>query len=425
MSLPRVLLVYHFFHPDEVVSARLFTDLALGLRARGWDVTALTSARAWDAPSRRYPAREVWEGIAIERVSRPPWDQGSAAQRLLNSAWMISAWLAHLVRLRRFDAIVLGSDPAFAPALFLPVRRVCPNVVLAHWCYDVYPDAIAADRGGPLVQLLMPLARALMAASYGSCDAIVDIGPRMRERLSLRPTLAVRETLVPWALTVPTHAPRPPDTAIREHLFGKAALTLLYSGTLGRAHDFTPFLALARECRISNGEAIAFCLCGRGNGFENVRRSLRSDDTNVRLFPFTGEAELERRLESADIHLLSIRDEWSGVVVPSKFFGALAVGRPVLYSGPPDSDVAHWIRELNVGWELTAMGLSGVIRLLREMAVSRNELAMAQRRARAAYDQHFGKELIIDRWDSLLRGILARRRVHTRRGGRSAFAETR
>ena len=50
MLRPRVLLAQHFFHPDDVVSARLFTDLGVGLSERGWDVTALASNRSWADP---------------------------------------------------------------------------------------------------------------------------------------------------------------------------------------------------------------------------------------------------------------------------------------------------------------------------------------------------------------------------------------
>jgi colanic acid biosynthesis glycosyl transferase WcaI len=406
---PRVLLVYHFFHPDEVVSARLFSDLGAGLVRRGWDVTALTSERSWGQPGHRYSPRESWQGVEIRRASRPAWDQSRPAQRLLNSAWMMGSWLASARSLSPFDAVVLGSDPAFAALMFLPLRRMWPSAVLTHWCYDVYPDAIAADGSAPLTRWLVPAARALMETAYGQCDAIVDLGPRMRARLAPRDARIVRETLVPWALTVPPVAPRPPAPAVREQLFGTADLGLLYSGTLGRAHDFRPFLQLARASRGRYGDRVAFSFAGRGQGVADLLRSLEPSDTNVRISPFSAESELLDRLESADVHLLSLRDDWSGIVVPSKFFGSLAVGRPILYAGPADSDIAHWIRTLNVGWDAAALGSNRTLDLLDRLLSSPADLKAAQARARAAYDAHFGKDVVIDRWDSLLRRLIAAR----------------
>ena len=413
----RALIAYHFFHPDDVVSARLFSDLAVGLGARGWDVTALTSVRSWSAPRESYAQHETWQGVRIERVGRPSWDQRKPAERLLNSAWLLAAWLARSRSLGPFDAVVLGSDPAFAPLLFLPLARIWPSTVLAHWCFDVYPEVIGADGGARRARPLIPVARAMMGAAYRRCDVVVDLGPRMRERLSEYSTSALRETLVPWALVEPAGASDAGDPEIRRQLFGEARLGLLYSGTLGRAHDVSAFVALARLCRARSGTRIAFAFSSRGHGVGELRRSLRSEDHNIRIVPFSSESELGDRLSCADIHLLSLRQEWSGLVVPSKFFGALAVGRPVLYSGPPDSDVARLIRDLNVGWTLQGPDSVAMALLLEQLAGSRTELEEAQSRARTAYDTNFRKDVTIGRWDALLRRL-----VQGRRGGGSTRA---
>jgi len=69
--MPRLLVCYHFFHPDDVVSARMFSDLAAEQVRRGWDVTALACNRAWSNPRARLPASEEWNGVHIRRVSSP------------------------------------------------------------------------------------------------------------------------------------------------------------------------------------------------------------------------------------------------------------------------------------------------------------------------------------------------------------------
>jgi colanic acid biosynthesis glycosyl transferase WcaI len=294
--------------------------------------------------------------------------------------------------------------------LFVPLRHMWPRTVLAHWCFDVYPEVIAADSGAGGPRALVPMARAMMAAAYGRCDAVVDLGPRMRERLGEYSTLAERQTLVPWALTEPAATSSNADPATRRQLFGEAALGLLYSGTLGRAHDFGAFLKLARACRIRHGDLVALCFCTRGHGLDELQRSLRPEDSNIRVLSFSTEDELQTRLLSADVHLLSLRQNWSGLVVPSKFFGALAAGRPVLYCGPIDSDIDRWIRQFGVGWNMQSSDGVDIVRLLEQLARSPGELQAAQRRARATYHAHFRKDLTLDRWDALLRTLVARRR---------------
>jgi glycosyltransferase involved in cell wall biosynthesis len=407
MPRSRVLLVHHFFHPDDVVSARLFTDLALGLSARGWDVTALTSDRSWSNPQLRHPPNDRLDGVLVERVHRPPWDQSKPSTRLANSAWMLAAWTQRMTRMPPADVVLVGSDPAFAPVALIAWRRLWPHAAMVHWCYDVYPEAIVADGAGAVVRAMAPLARRLMGNGYRRCDALVDLGPGMRRRLEMYDTAAMRATIPPWALVEPSDAPRPPNEAVRRELFGEARLAILYSGTLGRAHDFRTLLDLARACRRRAGGGIAFCFSGRGHRMPELAASLRPDDTNVRIAPFCSEDALAARLEAADIHALSLQPAWGGLVVPSKFFGSLAVGRPVLYAGPRGSDIGDWITSLNVGYAVSPATIDSTADALNHLAESPETLSALQRRARQAYDAEFCRTLGITRWDGILRSLIA------------------
>ena len=199
--MPRLLLYYHFFHPDDVVSARHFGDLAEEQQRRGWQVTVLTSNRSCRQRGRAYAPYETWRGVEIHRVFRPDWDQSRPIPRLLNSAWMMAAWFSRTLTLGPFDAIVVGSDPAFSPALALALRLAYPRATIAHWCFDLYPEAIDAEGGNGLAaRALAPVARGLMRRSYRAYDALVDLGPRMQARLGAYGSRAVQATLVPWAL---------------------------------------------------------------------------------------------------------------------------------------------------------------------------------------------------------------------------------
>ena len=406
--MPRLLLYYHFFHPDDVVSARHFGDLADEQRRRGWEVTVLTSNRSCRQHGRSFAPRETWNGIEIHRVFRPDWDQSKPLPRLLNSAWMIVGWFLRTLGLGHFDAVIVGSDPAFSPALALALRMVYPRAALVHWCFDLYPEAIEAEGGSAATRSLAPVARRLMALSYRAYDALVDLGPRMQERLAAYQSGAVQETLVPWALAEGEQAAAP-DPAVRAELFGRARLGLLYSGNIGRAHEFEAFLRLARVCRERSGDAISFCFSARGFREAELRRSVTPSDTNVRLVPFADEDGLLPRLQAADLHLLSLRPEWAGIVVPSKFFGSLAAGRPVLYAGPADSEVAVWVARHDVGLSIADDDVDAAANRLHALLDDPTAVARWQANALAVYERDFSKRAVNDRWDQLLRRLVSRR----------------
>ncbi|HEY4393393.1 MAG TPA: glycosyltransferase family 4 protein [Polyangia bacterium] len=406
--MPRLLLAYHFFHPDDVVSARIFSDFAVEQQRRGWEVSVVTSNRSCFDPARTYPPFEDWNGIQIHRVFRPPWTQARPFQRLGNSGWMTAAWLYQIARLGSFDAVVVGSDPAFCASLGRGLRRLLPGAALVHWCFDVYPEAIAAEGGNAAVRALVPIARRLMKWSYGAYDELVDIGPRMRERLAEYGPEAQR-TAVPWALAEPP-GPALAEPRARATLYPRAKLALLYSGTMGRAHDHRAFLALARACRGRSGDEVGFCFSSRGNRQDELRAAVTPADSNVTFVPFADEQALEDRLGAADLHLVSLQPEWAGIVVPSKFFGSLAVGRPVLYAGPGDSEIARWVAEYDVGLTLHGdAALGPIVDRLHGLIADPAALARWQANAFAVYQRAFSKKVINDGWDQALRGLIARR----------------
>jgi colanic acid biosynthesis glycosyl transferase WcaI len=413
--VPRLLLTYHFFHPDDVAGARQFAELAEEQVRRGWDVTVVTSNRSWRDPTVRYPAHERWNGVEIHRVFRPPWEQARPLGRLGNSAWLIPGFFLRALRLGRFDAIVIGSDPAFAPLMALGLRAAFPSTPIVHWCFDLYPEAIAAEGSGRARALAVGAARALMRLAYRRHDQLVDLGPAMGRRLARYEAGPAQETLVPWAHAEPGRA-APADPEARAALFPRARLGLLYSGTLGRAHDYASFLALARACRARSGDAIGVCFSARGHRAEELRRAVGPDDTNVSFAPFADAGALEGRLQAADLHLLSLKPEWAGIVVPSKFFGSLAVGRPVIYAGPADSEIAGWIAAHDVGLHLTPDSLASVVDRLHALLADPQALAAWQAHAVAAYERQFSKRVVNDRWDALLRGLVARRRTGSSTG---------
>jgi glycosyltransferase involved in cell wall biosynthesis len=403
---PSAIVLYHFFYPDDVVSARHFSDLSEELGNRGWKVTALTSNRFC-----RYPKREIgqrkedWKGVQVVRVPRPAWNQAHDIPRMANSLWVMGAWLLKLMALPKADVMIVGSDPQFSQFLFPLIKWLKRAKVIAFWCYDLYPEAILANGASAPVRWAARRLKGFMKMAYQSVDLIADLGPCMRRRLDLYSPKAGRATLTPWALVEPSQI-HPPDPETRDQLFGReAALTLLYSGNLGKAHDFSLFLRLAR--RVSQlHPGIVFCFACRGNREKELKASIQPNDLNIRLAPFADESDLEKRLNSADIHLLSLQQEWEGIVLPSKFFGSLAVGKPVLYAGPKDSSIARWVADLNAGLLLTADNLEEVARKLVAMADNRRQIQKWQEKALRAYQLNFSKKKVMDKWDTILKGLL-------------------
>ena len=387
----RVLLIYHFFWPDTVISARLFSDLAEDLAKAGHEVTVYTSNRCIRKEG-ELPESEEWRGVRIRRFARPDFRQGSNVGRVLNSLILQRKWLkAFKAQRQEFDVVIVGTDPQFCWLMFPAMRRLAPRARLIHWVFDLYPEALAAT-GSPLMRLASWLLRPLAKRAYGRVDVMADIGSCMRKRLREYGHHAEELTVTPWALEEPEEI-APINWEMRKKLFGDAKLCLLYSGTVGHAHDITPFIELARKCR-QLGLSVGFCFAGYGNRFEEQTAQITDEDSNITIAGFASEEELSARLASADFHLISLREGWEGIVVPSKFFASLAIGRPVLYAGPKESCIVEWIHKYK-------LGIIADDRLMESLAESLNHqtnLEWFKKNAHSTYNTCFSRRAQRENW---------------------------
>jgi colanic acid biosynthesis glycosyl transferase WcaI len=405
----RLILLYHFFHPDDVISARLFTEIGEVAAKQGWQVIAMPSVRSCHDGAARLPARESSNGIDIRRVWRPAWRQSSNRGRLGNTLFMLFFWAWRALTTGRHpnECVVIGTDPPLGILAAIPWRLFRPRCRIVHWCHDLYPQAAVAEGMFQPNSMIVRGLNTLLRIAYRRCDVVADLGPCMRDLIdsAIQGSTAQRETrsgrfphlitLTPWSLVEPgSILESEPDT--RRELFGDATLGLLYSGNLGRAHQFRPFLDLARQL---NGKSVGFCYAGRGPRMDELQQSISSEDTNIRFAGFASEEQLTVRLSAADVHMVSLQPNWAGAVVPSKFFGALAVGRPVLYAGSSDSAIAKWIFEHQVGWVLDdPASIPAVADQLKNLSIDPNRLAKLRKHCFEVYHREFSKAVQMERW---------------------------
>jgi colanic acid biosynthesis glycosyl transferase WcaI len=398
--VPKALVFYHYLHPDDVVSAMHLTDLCVELVQRGWDVKAMPCNRSCRDEARSFPARDNYKGVEIHRVWRPNFAQASLLGRFANALWMTLRWSAAALT-ENPDVVIIGTDPVLSVTAAGVWKALRPGTRIAHWCFDLYPEAAIADGMLAADSWCSRLLKPILRRAYQSCDLLCDLGPCMSSKLRAYGSEARHVTFTPWALAEPER-PTLINREERTAIFGDSSLALLYSGNFGRAHSSDLILRLAQHLA-PDGAHLAFSV--RGNRADTLRLQAMSIP-NVSFAEFAMQAALETRLSAADIHVVSLREEWTGTVVPSKFFGALAVGRPVLFAGSPDSSLAHWIREHKVGWVLTAATFEATCAELRHFCKEPGQLQAMFQHCRSVYANHFAKESVVDQWDRELRGLL-------------------
>ncbi len=230
----------------------------------------------------------------------------------------------------------------------------------------------------------------------------------MARFVATRGVAPARITLVPnWAPRELDTPVTPADSAtVRREWKADGRFVVAYSGNLGRVHEFATILDAAG--RLKAKPEFQFLFIGQGARFDEVAAITRRRGlTNVRLLPAVPRAQLAASLAAADVHLVTLRPEYNGLVYPSKLAGALAAGVPVLFVGP-ENDIVRLLQRNGCGAAVACGDGPGLSATLERWQADPQLHSQLRAQARAAYVAAFAAEPALDRWSALLRDVRER-----------------
>jgi colanic acid biosynthesis glycosyl transferase WcaI len=387
----RLIFINRFYWPDEPATAQLLTDLAEALAGRGHAVTVIASRPPGAARA------ETRQGVRILRVGpgRRP-GQGIGAKALNFSAFFAAAIWRLARDARRGDVVVALTDPPLIGVGAALVARG-RGTRLFHWVQDIYPEiAITLSHHGWLRAL-----RPLRDTAWRRADGCVTLGRDMAAAIAGTGVPAGRIHIVPnWAPAGVGPAEAGRVAALREAWGLAGTFVIAYAGNLGRVHDLGPVLEAAEILRAEPGMVFAFIGDGAGRAAleaEARRRGL----AQVHFLPSQPRAQLATVLSAGDVHLVSLRADCAGLVFPSKLYGIAAVGRPVVFVGPPACEPARLVTEQGLGWAFASGEMPALAARLRALRAAPAELAQAGAAATQFAARMGGAAAAAAAWDRL------------------------
>ena len=258
----------------------------------------------------------------------------------------------------RADMVVALTTPPYLGLVAAAAAhwRRCRHV---HWIMDIYPDVMAAHgmlrREGLVYRGLQGVTRQQLRGAA----LVLTLGPVMAERMKAYVPSRCRTAWIPlWGAAEPAGTQQVAQVRQARGWDGRDMI-LLYSGNMGLGHRFAEFLEAARRLGRS-GPAWIFVGSGPRRA-EVVGFATAHPEARLQLLPYVPAEELGASLCAAEIHLMSLERGWEGLLVPSKLQAAFSVGRPVLFVGPEESEVGHWITQSGGGWVVREGDVEGVL----------------------------------------------------------------
>ncbi|MDA8528928.1 glycosyltransferase family 4 protein [Opitutaceae bacterium] len=338
----RVIFVNRVYWPSTEATAQLLDDLAKGLAENEIDVEIVTASagenirQSSSGKSIRIIRTGKHHGLTIGL-----WTKLKAHLRFLRAA-------RHHLRenLREDDLVVTMTDP---PLLGTVLSRVIRQRQARHWHWsqDVYPEVAIAILPNPVIRTGLSLLKPWRNRVWKNADGIVAIGHDMTHLIRNEVGSGTQIRIFPnWP---PATTNSIEANGIRQSLGCEDTdFVIMYSGNLGRAHILTPVLDLA--ARLQHLPRLKFLIVGDGAQKTDLQEKVKSRSLdNVTFHPPVPLRDLNSLLHSASVHLVTMRPECSGTVLPSKFYGIIEARKPVLFIGPTDGEIARSINQHDIG----------------------------------------------------------------------------
>ncbi len=399
MPRPRILVLNQYYRPGVEATANLLADLCESL-ALDYDVTVVTGRLQGRDD---LPHSESLNGVRVLRTRSTSFDRTKLSQRGLNYVTYLADSLVRALSLERPQLVVCMTDPPIVGDLGVAVARRfgAPLLVISE---DVFPE-IATELGRLTNPMVVNVLRRLVAYYLRRADHIVAIGDRMRERLIAKGAAPERISVIPNWVDADRIVPGPRENpwAREQGLIGR--FVVMHSGNVGYAQDLDNLVRAATFLR--DLDDLAVLIVGFGaRHVEIADLARRLDAGKVSLLPYQPREVLPQSLGSAHIHYVGLAKGLAGFVVPSRLYGILSAGRPVVVAADPDSESARLVEEVGCGVAIPPGRPDLLAAVIRDAHDGKLDLDEMGRRGRAYVKEEADRPVALARYRELVAGLL-------------------
>ena len=396
----RILVLNQYYWPGVEATAQLLAQLCEAL-ARDYEVTVVTG----HLHGHQLPDEEERNGVRIVRVRSTTYERSQLHHRAANYGSYLGESIRVALRRERPDLVLCMTDPPVVGDIGLVVARRfdIPLLVISQ---DVFPEI--AERVKRLEHpLVLGALRKLVGLYLRRADRVVAIGETMKLRLVHKGAREGRIEVIPNWVDTSEIQPQPRRNAWSAARGLDDELVVMHSGNIGHAQDLDTLVRAATFLRDLDRLRIMVIGFGARHG-DLTRLAQRLEVTRtVHFLDYQPREQLPLSLATGDLHYVGLARGLSGFVVPSRLYGILAAGRPVLVSADADSEIVRIVEEVGCGIVLPPGRPELVASVIRDVAEGRLSLVGMGDLGRAWVEREADREVAFDRYRRVVADVVA------------------
>lgn len=398
-----VAILCQYFYPEHVSSATLPTELAVGLKERGVNIEVICGYPNEYVDEKQTSLPIIHEGVPIHRVKYSTFNNKSKFGRIFNFFSLFIAMLSKIFYMRKFNKIIVYSNPPILPLMPYVLKKVL-GIDFIFVAFDIYPDNALKVKGIKEGGLIHKLMNFINRRVYKNADSIVLLGREMKDYVLNNDIAVTAEnlTVIPNWFTGEDILNK--NEIINEEFLkirNDYNLVVSYSGNMGSFQDLETILK--GISRFKNSTEVFFLFSGHGNKLNMVKEYLVSNDIkNAKVNGFLKGQDYSDFLEVSDLCLVSLQKGIEGLGVPSKTYGYLAAGKPVLSIMKYETDIAQDIAEFNCGINILQGDIDGFVNAVNLYKNNPTKRAVDSKASRNLYEAKYTKDINVQKYYCLL-----------------------
>lgn len=402
------LLIYaHYYYPDVASTGQILTELAEGLQ-ESFHTTVICTVPSYTGKVSQYYRKHKYyyeniNGVDVLRIRVPEFRKNFAPSRIVNIiSYFISA-IAATFRVEGQDYVFTISQPPILGGLLGVIGKNLKKAKLIYNIQDFNPEQVEAVEFTKS-KLVLDLMMLLDKHSCKSADRVVVVGRDMVETLQKR----FPERMVPYAyinnwINEKEIYPLLKDDAGVQAFRRKYGLedrfVIMYSGNIGLYYDLQNLLKLI--ARFQQEKDVVFAFIGEGSVLQELKDyQIKEKLENVVFIPYQEKKDLIYSLNAGDVHFVVNAKGIKGVSVPSKLYGVMAAGKPVLGILEKGSEARLIVEEAECGKVVAPENYEAIHELISEFirAKDSEELIQMGNRGRKYLTQYLTKDVSIEKY---------------------------
>lgn len=401
--MARIWIISEYYYPVVVTTGYYVTEIAEYMAAKGLDVGVITSNNTYYASDESSQLKyEQHNGVNIYRKVHRQINKDDNKKRVLRllSLSFSFFWMS-MRRLKKGDQVIVLTNPAFF-LLFMPVVRFftgCKYHILVH---DIFPENLSSlgkvNQNGSIYKLL----KKIFDRAYSKANSLISIGNDMSNVLASKVKGKTPIGLITnWAdvdEVVPQEKEKT-ETYQKIKDFAGNHVLFQFAGNLGKAQGLDNVLAAIFKVETDDAR---FLFVGAGAKLDDINK-FAEEHANTYSFGFVNRSQQNDFLNACDIGIVTLADGMYGLGVPSKSYNIMATGRPILYIGEEDSEVAINVKKYDIGWVVRPNDPDALKRQIESIVKERSLLGEKCKKSREVAEKVFSKQVVLEQYYQYVR----------------------